>query len=134
MDGRTRTGMEANEDFFMKLGQGYRMDMPKYSTKRVYEVMQQCWAQNPVDRPSFDSLSEMLGSLLEISVRRHYMDLNEAYIQSNTQRHNNVDSPDYLSMMSPVDYVNVGSRPSPMPNRQTYVNIPNSGAEDGENK
>lgn len=111
-------GMEADEQFFLKLQQGYRMEKPKYSPVRTFEVMKDCWLNDPKERPDFTTLSERLGEQLEISVRRHYIDLNEVYVQSNNAK----DSPDYLSMMSPVNYVNIGSQSSPMPPR--YANLP----------
>jgi len=122
-------GMEADEQFFIKLQKGYRMDRPKYSTQKVYDIMRECWLHDPTARPDFMRLSELLGDQLDSSVRRHYIDLNDAYVQANVAA---TDSPDYLSMMSPVDYVNVGSRSSPMPVRQqsAYVNIPTNSDDD----
>lgn len=125
--------MDADEQFFIKLQDGYRMDRPKYAPKKVYEVMMECWARDPLVRPDFAALSEMLGNQLESSVRRHYMDLNDSYVQSHQIA--NGQGPDYLDMVSPPDYVNVGGRPSPRPPRHSsspsaYVNVPNNGIED----
>lgn len=117
--------MEADEQLFMKLQQGYRMEKPKYCPTKIYDVMMDCWLHDPPSRPNFTSLSEQLGSQLETSVRRHYIDLNDAYIESN----NAVQGPDYLRMMSPVDYVNVASQSSPMPPRPTYENLPSNNAD-----
>ena len=121
-------GMDADEQFFIRLQEGYRMEKPKYAPRQLYEVMKSCWDRDPVSRPDFTALSETLGSQLEASVRRHYMDLNDAYIDSHQT---NGLATDYLAMMSSPDYVNVGggSRPSPMPNRRSlsspsYVNMP----------
>ena len=124
--------MEADEQFFIKLQQGYRMDKPKYSTKQIYDIMQECWFHDPNARPDFMRLSELLGQQLEATVRRHYIDLNDSYVQANAT----TESPDYLSMMSPVDYVNVGSRSSPMPppRQSSYINIPSNDDELGGNR
>lgn len=128
--------MEADEQFFIKLQKGYRMDRPKYSTQKVYDIMRECWLHDPIARPDFMRLSELLGDQLDASVRRHYIDLNDAYVQANVASTTATDSPDYLSMMSPVDYVNVGSRSSPMPpqrqqqQQSAYVNIPTTSDDD----
>lgn len=114
--------MEADEHFFLKLQQGYRMDKPKYAPQKIYDIMVDCWLHDPPSRPNFTSLSENLGSQLETSVRRHYIDLNDAYIESNNAK----QSPDYLSMMCPVNYVNVAGQSSPMPPRPTYENLPSN--------
>ena len=111
--------MEADEQFFMRLQQGYRMEKPKYAPNKIYEIMKDCWLHDPTGRPDFITLADTLGSQLDTSVRRHYIDLNDAYVASN----NTTESPDYLSMMSPVNYVNVGGV-SPMPPRQPYANLP----------
>ena len=114
------TGMEADEQFFRKLQDGYRMEKPKYATNHVDEVMRMCWLTDPNRRPNFASLEDMLGVQLETSVRRHYIDLNDPYVQLNTNRSG--ESIDYLSMMGPVNYANIGSAPSTELNH--YVNAP----------
>ncbi|XP_057365386.1 vascular endothelial growth factor receptor 1-like isoform X1 [Daphnia carinata] len=121
-------GMEADEQFFIKLRQGYRMEKPKYAPNMIYQIMKNCWLHDPTERPDFTALSEALGEQLNPTVRRHYLDLNEAYIESNNAK----ESTDYLSMMNPVNYVNVGSGPSPMPGRQ-YANVPSANALDENN-
>ena len=115
--------MEADEHFFRKLQDGYRMEKPKYATKLVYEEMQKCWMTEPTQRPSFCDLEVTLGEQLEASVRRHYIELNDPYVQSNTNRI--TIAPDYLSMVAPVDYANVGSNPT-----SHYVNVPTNQIED----
>jgi len=112
-------GTEADEQFFRKLQDGYRMDKPKYATKHVDEVMRMCWLEDPNQRPNFATLEEMLGAQLETSVRRHYIDLNDPYVQSNTQR--TMESVDYLTMMGNVNYANIGS--APLSQSNSYVNV-----------
>ncbi|XP_046651440.1 vascular endothelial growth factor receptor kdr-like isoform X2 [Daphnia pulicaria] len=114
-------GMEADEQFFIRLQEGYRMDKPKYSPNKIHQFMKDCWEHDPTKRPDFLTLSEALGEQLDVSVRRHYIDLNDAYVESNNAKQSQTD---YLSMMCPVNYVNIGSGASPMPLRPTYANIP----------
>jgi hypothetical protein len=113
--------MEADEQFFIRLQEGYRMDKPKYSPNKIHQFMKDCWEHDPTKRPDFLTLSEALGEQLDVSVRRHYIDLNDAYVESNNAKQSQTD---YLSMMCPVNYVNIGSGASPMPLRPTYANIP----------
>ena len=114
--------MGADEHFFRKLQEGYRMEKPKYATNHIDEIMRMCWLTDPNQRPEFGQLEEKLGAQLEASVRRHYMDLNDPYVQSNTNRTH--ESPDYLSMMGTVDYANVGSHAPDQSN--DYVNAPHT--------
>ena len=109
--------MEADETFYRKIFEGYRMDKPKYSTKEMYDVMDMCWKREPRDRPNFTDLEDILGGQIETSVRRHYIDLNEPYVQSNAQR-----TDDYLNMMSSPGYINVPE--AVRPPSITYVNCP----------
>ena len=120
------TGMDA-EQVFHKLQDGYRMERAKYATNLADEVMRMCWHSDPIQRPSFDQLDEMLGSQLETSLRRQYIDLNDPYVQSNVDR-----TEDYLSMMADIGYANVTGRP-PSLQLNNYVNIP-SAAETHINK
>ncbi|KAI9559738.1 hypothetical protein GHT06_013743 [Daphnia sinensis] len=122
-------GMEADEQFFIRLRQGYRMEKPKYAPNKIYQFMKDCWLHDPTERPDFTTLSDALGEQLDASVRRHYIDLNDAYIESNNAKDS---STDYLSMMNPVSYVNVSSGPSPMPGRQ-YANLPSTNVTDENN-
>ncbi|XP_018563787.1 vascular endothelial growth factor receptor 1 isoform X2 [Anoplophora glabripennis] len=96
-------GMEADERLYQKLVDGYRMESPQYAPKEIYKMMTDCWAPKPLARPSFEKLSERLGSLLEDTIRKHYIDLNDPYLVMNTQRLGDGQS-DYLSMLSPPTF------------------------------
>lgn len=69
-------------------------------------MMLDCWLAKPLFRPSFNKLSERIGSLLEDTVRKHYIDLNDPYLVMNTQR---LEDHDYLAMMSPPNFENLSS-------------------------
>ncbi|XP_056648328.1 vascular endothelial growth factor receptor 1-like isoform X1 [Diorhabda sublineata] len=114
-------GMEADERLYHKLVDGYRLDSPEYCPKEIYKIMRDCWSAEPVTRPSFTKLTERIGSLLEDTVRRHYIDLNDPYLAMNTKMLEGQN--DYLSMLSPPSsevimspqYVNDKKTPSPLP-------------------
>lgn len=65
-------------------------------------MMLDCWNAKPTVRPSFTRLAEKLGSMLEESVRQHYVDLNDPYLVMNTQRLEEVKT-DYLDMVRQPD-------------------------------
>ncbi|XP_018563845.1 vascular endothelial growth factor receptor 1-like [Anoplophora glabripennis] len=90
-------GMEADERLYQKLLDGYRMESPHYAPKEVYKMMTDCWSSTPLARPSFEKLSERLGSLLEDTIKNHYIDLNDSYLVMNTQR---LGQTDYLAMLN----------------------------------
>ncbi|GLG93183.1 Protein sevenless [Gryllus bimaculatus] len=99
-------GMEADERLYNKLQDGYRMERPPYATQDLYRVMLRCWEANPVRRPPFDELADGLGAFLEESVRNHYLDLNNAYIDMNEQWQRD-GATDYLGMLGAPDYSNL---------------------------
>ncbi|XP_017787251.1 PREDICTED: vascular endothelial growth factor receptor 1 isoform X2 [Nicrophorus vespilloides] len=107
-------GMEANERLYQHLKNGYRMDKPHYATKEIYRMMMDCWEANPLNRPSFTTLAQRIGFMLEENVRQFYIDLNDPYLQINTMRLGG-DESDYLAMFSPPDFENLSSP-------QSYIN------------
>ncbi|KAF7266631.1 hypothetical protein GWI33_020129 [Rhynchophorus ferrugineus] len=102
-------GMEADERLYHKLIEGYRMESPVYAPKIIYDIMEDCWQSKPLARPSFTSLVERIGNLLENSVKKHYIELNDPYLMMNTQK---IEGEDYLAMVSPPSF-DLLSAPSP---------------------
>ncbi|KAJ6633342.1 Platelet-derived growth factor receptor alpha, partial [Pseudolycoriella hygida] len=112
-------GMDADQSLYMKLKDGYRMGKPENATQEIYDVMLHCWNANPESRPLFNALEKRLGKLLESGVAEHYIDLNEPYLQINTDSFKQGQT-DYLSFMGPPEgvapsipnYVNSSMKPS----------------------
>nr|XP_023029901.1 vascular endothelial growth factor receptor 1-like [Leptinotarsa decemlineata] len=101
--GRTPySGIEA-ENLHPKLLDGYRMESPEFAPTDIYHIMTECWAANPLSRPSFTKLSDRIGAILEDSMRKHYIDLNDPYLAMNTKRVEEGQS-DYLAMLSPPTF------------------------------
>ncbi|XP_058120021.1 vascular endothelial growth factor receptor 1-like [Anopheles ziemanni] len=48
---------------------GFRMERPKYSDEAMYGRMLLCWNANPKLRPTFETLSEELKTLLPVNIR-----------------------------------------------------------------
>ncbi|XP_070496401.1 vascular endothelial growth factor receptor kdr-like isoform X5 [Chironomus tepperi] len=93
------TGMDANQELFYKLRDGYRMEKPKYSTQDIYDIMLNCWNAKPESRPLFNELERKLSSFMMDSVKDHYLDLNEPYMQANMDNYKK-GVRDYLTSIS----------------------------------
>lgn len=93
--------MQVNEDFCQRIYNGYRMEKPQYAPNSIYEIMKQCWAHEPSDRPTFSQLSDSLGEFISDLQRHRIEDLNEKYTRINKQ--SNIGGEDYLSRMGQTD-------------------------------
>ncbi|CAH0554005.1 unnamed protein product [Brassicogethes aeneus] len=95
-------GISPCKTLYDKLVSGYRMEKPEFAPKEIYNMMTDCWLEEPQSRPSFEILTERLGDLLEDKVRGHYVDLNDPYLKMNTETLKTRS--DYLAMVSPPDF------------------------------
>ncbi|CAH0554004.1 unnamed protein product [Brassicogethes aeneus] len=95
-------GISPCKTLYDKLVSGYRMEKPEFAPKEIYNMMMDCWLEEPQSRPSFEILTERLGDLLEDKVRGHYVDLNDPYLKMNTESLKTRS--DYLAMVSPPDF------------------------------
>ncbi|XP_014217125.1 vascular endothelial growth factor receptor 1-like [Copidosoma floridanum] len=64
-------GMQASV-VYEKLIDGYRMGQPRYATRYLYNIMLNCWEDEPTLRRSFTKLSKNIGMLLDKSTRMHF--------------------------------------------------------------
>ncbi|XP_050295850.1 vascular endothelial growth factor receptor 1-like [Anthonomus grandis grandis] len=101
-------GMQADERLYYKLVEGYRMEAPAYAPMAMYKVMLDCWNTKPLARPSFTKLAEVIGVHLEDTVRKHYVEINDPYLQMNIEKADE----DYLGMLNPPTFENL-STPGP---------------------
>ena len=62
-------GMEANQELYNKLRDGYRMDKPQYSNQDIYDIMLNCWNVKPDSRPSFKDLKSRFNAMLPDDMR-----------------------------------------------------------------
>ncbi|XP_050295851.1 vascular endothelial growth factor receptor 1-like [Anthonomus grandis grandis] len=93
-------GISDIDILYNKLIDGYRMDAPAFAPKEMYDLMLKCWNASATDRPTFADLAQSIGTLLEDSVRKHYIDLNDPYLKMNTDK---LDE-DYLAMLNPPSF------------------------------
>lgn len=83
--------------------------------------MLSCWQEVPESRPTFKSLGNRIGDMLDESVKRHFIALNEPYLYENVLKFSD-GKIDYLSMMA------VPKNESPA---LRYINIPSSSSSHG---
>ncbi|KAF8371420.1 hypothetical protein PRIPAC_77849 [Pristionchus pacificus] len=64
-------------ELLSRLKRGERMDRPDNCSEMLFEIMCECWSEDPSDRPTFERLRKELGDLLE-NVHRddYYLKLN----------------------------------------------------------
>ncbi|BES92162.1 proto-oncogene tyrosine-protein kinase receptor Ret-like [Nesidiocoris tenuis] len=53
------------QNLYHLLKNGYRMQRPANCSKELYEVMRKCWYEDPDERPTFASLVDQFGRMLE---------------------------------------------------------------------
>ncbi|XP_072039160.1 uncharacterized protein [Amphiura filiformis] len=62
-------------DVVRTLMEGFRMDKPENCSNEIYEIMLQCWHENPYDRPSFTELYTRLDDMLSQTSDDYICDL-----------------------------------------------------------
>ncbi|KAJ7381377.1 Fibroblast growth factor receptor 4 [Desmophyllum pertusum] len=63
------------------LKNGYRMSCPKFVSPKLYNIMMECWKNNPPERPSFDRLRSMLHSMIR-DEEQEYINLKELFYEN----------------------------------------------------
>ncbi|XP_073255185.1 tyrosine-protein kinase receptor Tie-1-like [Porites lutea] len=68
-----------NSELYRLLGKGYRMERPDMCSDDVYELISDCWDEDPYIRPSFYRLIEKLEAIMErdapyLNVNKHNED------------------------------------------------------------
>ncbi|XP_062523425.1 uncharacterized protein LOC134198105 isoform X2 [Corticium candelabrum] len=59
-----------------KLRSGYRMEKPSNCSQQLYDVMMDCWDENPLSRPSFSDLAQMFNKMMSGDTHSHLLELN----------------------------------------------------------
>nr|XP_045625733.1 vascular endothelial growth factor receptor 1-like [Procambarus clarkii] len=115
-------GIEVDKDFLQLLESGHRMAKPKYANHKIYDLMLECWALEPRNRPSFFDAASVLGELMHSNLRTEYAALNDPYQRMNEERFK-VET-DFLSMLAnpDIDHIRQGHSPN-----THYVNIQRAG-------
>ncbi|KAJ7388501.1 hypothetical protein OS493_037226 [Desmophyllum pertusum] len=64
-----------NPELYRLLKTGYRMERPDMCSDEVYELMFECWDEDPATRPSFSQLIDRLEAIMTRDVP--YCDVNK---------------------------------------------------------
>ncbi|XP_073254686.1 tyrosine-protein kinase receptor Tie-1-like [Porites lutea] len=64
-----------NSELYRLLGTGYRMERPDMCSDDVYELITECWNEDPYIRPSFYRLIEKMEAIMERDAP--YLDVNK---------------------------------------------------------
>lgn len=118
--------MEADDRFYKMLNEGYRMEKPPLAPSSMYDLMTECWAHDSTSRPTFSTLVDRIGDLMEEGHRQQYVDLNVPYDRMNREWFGSGKNEDYLSKMSGPDF-STSARPTP---ERGYENVPPTSGED----
>ncbi|XP_049533339.1 vascular endothelial growth factor receptor 2-like [Anopheles darlingi] len=132
-------GMDANEELYNKLLEGYRLEKPRYANQAIYDIMLPCWNETPDSRPSFQELKQQFNAMLPDEIREHLSKLNEPYVALNAEKIKrgvkdylaNIGATDKL-IGSPPDYVNIAASTdtpdTPQHNYENFLNMTCNGA------
>uniref|UniRef100_A0A4W3HB74 Tyrosine-protein kinase n=1 Tax=Callorhinchus milii TaxID=7868 RepID=A0A4W3HB74_CALMI len=66
-----------NRDALFKVANGYRMPCPAGCPEPIYNLMRECWNENPDDRPSFKTLKLQLEDFLTINFSTYTLPFSE---------------------------------------------------------
>ncbi|KAF2365176.1 Immunoglobulin [Trinorchestia longiramus] len=104
-------GVDVNPQFLKSLEEGMRSEQPKFSNKKIYEIMCDCWHEDPELRPSFASIMSRLRPMIPREVLENFDTMNENYLQMNkdyfekrTDYLNMFLSPEFNNLQRPEQY------------------------------
>ncbi|KAL7633653.1 UNVERIFIED_CONTAM: hypothetical protein RMT77_016186 [Armadillidium vulgare] len=107
---------------------GMRLEKPKYCNDQMYSLLLQCWRSNPVERPSFGQIADILSDMLSPNKTKSYVNMNIIYKQKNEEwlsRHKDyldmVISPDFQNLQSPMSEEGVIQGPIENLNTEEYI-------------
>ncbi|XP_074528109.1 platelet-derived growth factor receptor beta-like isoform X2 [Halichoeres trimaculatus] len=72
------------QEFFAALKRGYRMSRPDHAPQDMFDLMKQCWEEQPACRPSFSSLALSVGDMLPDDYKKRYLQLTESFLNSDS--------------------------------------------------
>ncbi|XP_045131037.1 vascular endothelial growth factor receptor 1-like isoform X2 [Portunus trituberculatus] len=101
-------GVTMDESFIKSLENGYRMECPKYCTRELHQVMLDCWATAPENRPCFNTLQSRLSKMLSERDSKYYEDLQKIVEEKEAlEAEEEEKDSSYLNMVGNVNYANL---------------------------
>lgn len=122
------------EDLYGFINDGKRMEKPDICPDSVYDIMLDCWIQNPYERPIFGQIGDRLGNLMKAQVPASKYDAvdgnDESYLNDDSMpppSHppiNNMPNYDHMDDRSSVS--SQSEQESLLPEGQTFVPPPSN--------
>nr|XP_047132522.1 tyrosine-protein kinase receptor torso-like [Hydra vulgaris] len=81
-----------NHELLRSLKMGYRMEKPENCGNQIYQIMQQCWNENPLLRPTFTELREHFGDIIGQENNYFSFDIDESKNYYNVASFNSLQS------------------------------------------
>ncbi|KAL7631652.1 UNVERIFIED_CONTAM: hypothetical protein RMT77_018041 [Armadillidium vulgare] len=110
------------------LVKGMRLEKPRYCNDQIYSLLLHCWRSNPVERPRFNQIADILSDMLNPMKTKTYVNMNNFYKQKNEEwlsRHEDyldiVTSPDFQNLQSPMSEEGVILGPIEDLNTEQYI-------------
>uniref|UniRef100_W5NA01 Mast/stem cell growth factor receptor n=1 Tax=Lepisosteus oculatus TaxID=7918 RepID=W5NA01_LEPOC len=72
-------GMPVDSKFYKMIKEGYRMIGPEFAPNEMYEIMKACWDTDPLQRPSFAKIVEMIELQLSDSTKHIYLNFSSKF-------------------------------------------------------
>nr|XP_046266477.1 platelet-derived growth factor receptor beta-like isoform X2 [Scatophagus argus] len=81
LGGRPYPDLPMTQEFYSALKRGYRMSRPEHAPHNIFDLMKQCWEEEPQSRPSFSSLVVSVSDMLPDDYKKCYVQLNENFLK-----------------------------------------------------
>ncbi|XP_041863681.1 platelet-derived growth factor receptor beta-like isoform X4 [Melanotaenia boesemani] len=84
LGGRPYSDFPLTQVFSSALKNGLRLDRPENAPHDMYDLMKQCWKDEPQSRPSFSSLVVAVGNMMSDTYKQHYIQLTENFLEDDS--------------------------------------------------
>ncbi|XP_048365897.1 mast/stem cell growth factor receptor Kit isoform X1 [Sphaerodactylus townsendi] len=68
-------GMPVDSKFYKRIKEGYRMFSPEFAPAEMYEIMKSCWDVDPVKRPTFKQIVQLIEQQISDTANHTYSNI-----------------------------------------------------------
>ncbi|XP_035795012.1 vascular endothelial growth factor receptor 1-like [Anopheles albimanus] len=111
-------GLQASLKLCKMLQEGYRIQKPRFANQDIYDIMLNCWAGDPLVRPTFRELKSRFNAMIPEETLDRLLKLNEPYLAMNAANTKHIGTNTSISLdplevlpSSTKDYVNAAISP-----------------------
>ncbi|XP_036409984.1 mast/stem cell growth factor receptor kita [Megalops cyprinoides] len=72
-------GVPVDSKFYKMIKEGYRMNEPEFAPIEMYEIMKTCWETDPLRRPGFGKIVEIIEQQLSDSTKHIYLNFSSRF-------------------------------------------------------